>query len=482
MSPLERLAAAFGLLFIILSTFMGYLYGTENSVLELSDASHAELQHAREGERLAVCNHGLLDYKWRLRECISNKTHLSRLSTLASMVSNASLRAQLETDMPEVIAALQTTRSPESELSPRGLLSALLEEASRLHLLHAALVEQCPASALSILDAPTSSAPRASYPPPPYPPNASAPLWSRGWHRLIGACRMPERYYAEYGTERRASGEELRAVGGCPLVWVRSMTGTPNNDPTEFVKHVLPSMTRPFTLVTTDGDNAQPSAVAGYERLLEHPNLVAWYVQNYDGTGHPKLRGVPIGFDLHTPHPKFRQFDAGFAQAREVRQRHLGRPRTFGVLFDAMGTSHGERWVAAQQLECTPHMHFGRMPPTDLWEEYGTWTFGVSPRGNGLDCHRTWEMIYMGMVPIVKSSSIDVLFDGLPVLIVKEWRDVCRLDLRAEYERLKPLLPAPEEVFTIGHWVPTVPQADGTVEGRLSPPRQAPEARRVSLR
>ena len=49
---------------------------------------------------------------------------------------------------------------------------------------------------------------------------------------------------------------------------------------------------------------------------------------------------------------------------------------------------------------------------TDVWEHYGngTFKFGVSPRGNGLDTHRTWEMLFFGMVPIVLSSSLNRLF------------------------------------------------------------------------
>ena len=50
--------------------------------------------------------------------------------------------------------------------------------------------------------------------------------------------------------------------------------------------------------------------------------------------------------------------------------------------------------------------------------------FVISPHGNGLDCHRTWEALSLGCIPIVKSSGIDSLYDGLPVLIVNKWSDI----------------------------------------------------------
>ena len=50
--------------------------------------------------------------------------------------------------------------------------------------------------------------------------------------------------------------------------------------------------------------------------------------------------------------------------------------------------------------------------------------FVVSPHGNGLDCHRTWEAIMLGCIPIVKSSSLNRLFYDLPVLIINEWDEL----------------------------------------------------------
>lgn len=47
--------------------------------------------------------------------------------------------------------------------------------------------------------------------------------------------------------------------------------------------------------------------------------------------------------------------------------------------------------------------------------------FTVSPPGNGLDCHRTWEAIYAGSVPIVLRSAWSFADRQLPVLVVDDW-------------------------------------------------------------
>lgn len=49
--------------------------------------------------------------------------------------------------------------------------------------------------------------------------------------------------------------------------------------------------------------------------------------------------------------------------------------------------------------------------------------FVVSPPGNGPDCHRTWEAMYAGAVPIVLLKSWPFAHLKLPVLAVRGWAE-----------------------------------------------------------
>ena len=54
--------------------------------------------------------------------------------------------------------------------------------------------------------------------------------------------------------------------------------------------------------------------------------------------------------------------------------------------------------------------------------------FVISPSGNGPDCHRTWEAIYLGCVPVVLRSSLSEEFTtNLPILAVDHWSDFFNL-------------------------------------------------------
>jgi hypothetical protein len=63
-----------------------------------------------------------------------------------------------------------------------------------------------------------------------------------------------------------------------------------------------------------------------------------------------------------------------------------------------------------------------RLSQSAIWKRYAQYPFVVSARGNGLDCHRTWELLYLGCIVITKTSSLDPLFSKLPVVIVDDWK------------------------------------------------------------
>lgn len=56
-----------------------------------------------------------------------------------------------------------------------------------------------------------------------------------------------------------------------------------------------------------------------------------------------------------------------------------------------------------------------------FFESHCKWT--VSPSGNGLDSHRTWESLYLGCIPIVEKHFIYDTFN-LPILQVNSWSDL----------------------------------------------------------
>ena len=71
--------------------------------------------------------------------------------------------------------------------------------------------------------------------------------------------------------------------------------------------------------------------------------------------------------------------------------------------------------------------------------------FVISPPGNGVDCHRTWEAIYMGAVPVVLRDRLAAsLAEDMPILCVDSYEEILDLSddqLRAKYDALVKLTP-----------------------------------------
>ena len=62
--------------------------------------------------------------------------------------------------------------------------------------------------------------------------------------------------------------------------------------------------------------------------------------------------------------------------------------------------------------------------------------FILCPRGNAIDCHRNWEVLYMRRVPVLKRDEyLEVLFKDYPVLFVDKYSDITK-DLLLENEHL----------------------------------------------
>ena len=75
-----------------------------------------------------------------------------------------------------------------------------------------------------------------------------------------------------------------------------------------------------------------------------------------------------------------------------------------------------------------------RMHPRSIHKLMRKSLFVPSPAGNGLDCHRTWEALYLGAIPVVLKSEFcgDATW---PVHLIDDWDEIIKLS-RAELEAL----------------------------------------------
>lgn len=83
--------------------------------------------------------------------------------------------------------------------------------------------------------------------------------------------------------------------------------------------------------------------------------------------------------------------------------------------------------------------------------------FVISPPGNGSDCHRTWESIYLGAVPVVLRQHFPESFSRvLPVLAVDKYEDFLDLTDAELHENFCELKKRPIDLALMSHWYRTI--------------------------
>lgn len=237
----------------------------------------------------------------------------------------------------------------------------------------------------------------------------------------------------------RFAASAYASIGDGDLVWVR-VTALP-----QFVDEVLPHVDARFALVTGDEDWSIPSGFERSREIIENPNVVCWFSQNYDGSDDSgKIFPIPIGLDFHTISGRHKwghwqatpdQQEAELVELRTQMPSNVDRLVRAHADFHFNkrdNAFHGEtRHTIEALLRTSPCVEFQsrKLSRFELWRQKTRYAFVISPHGHGLDCHRTWESLALGNIVIVKRSSLDALYEGLPVVIVDDWREITEHNL-----------------------------------------------------
>lgn len=203
----------------------------------------------------------------------------------------------------------------------------------------------------------------------------------------------------------------------------------------------------PFVLVTNDTDYTVPEDIFRspdeFETFLNNPYLIRWYSQN-TSVQTDKLVPLPIGLDYHTMAPK-----VSVVEQERILRNILSETVPFWERIPQIynncttDTYYNRRYAKHRKtaLDMIPqdliHNQLTRISREDTWHNTVKYTFVLSPPGNGYDCHRTWESLVLGSIPIVLSTPIDHVFSELPVWIVKSWNEVTHENMMEVIQQFK---------------------------------------------
>ena len=207
-------------------------------------------------------------------------------------------------------------------------------------------------------------------------------------------------------------------------------------------------------LVSGDADECCPmelfSTEFEFKLFIENEKIIHWFSQNLI-ISHAKMTKMPIGLDYHTmiisdvwgksisPLEQEKQLLNLRNSALPFYERI---PKIYSNFHFSIHTKFAkDRTDAISQIpKNLIYYEPSRTERYETWQNQSKYTFVASPHGNGLDCHRTWEALCLGCIVIVKRSSLDELYNGLPVLIVQEWSYITEkilLETMVNYKKMQ---------------------------------------------
>lgn len=196
-------------------------------------------------------------------------------------------------------------------------------------------------------------------------------------------------------------------------------TGVTNEIPIYFVKtdyiHSFFTSYKPnhkYKIITHNSD--YPIDIK-FLNILEDTNLISWFGQNIN-FNHKKLNSIPIGIANEI-------WEHGNEEVLlKIISQEIKKNKLIHCSFD-INTNRYERTQCVHAMNRNGLVMNQREKFEDYLRNLSRSFFSLSPNGNGVDCHKLWESLYLKTIPIVTSSVNIQFYKNLPILVIPSWSE-----------------------------------------------------------
>lgn len=225
-----------------------------------------------------------------------------------------------------------------------------------------------------------------------------------------------------------------------------------------FERKILPKIRIPFVLVTGDCDDG----IKGHLKIVKNKYLLHWFAQNCD-VYHKKISILPIGFDYGSLIFKdifLESKKSAKEQEKEFEQiitKNLERENRIFANFH-LNITHPRRLEIYCRLKNNKNIFWQekKLPRTESWKLQKKFDFVFSPRGNGIDCHRTWEALILDQIPVVEKTNtpLDDLHKKFPIVMLNSLSEINEKNLKIwKKEYQKKFTPEVKRMLTNEYWI-----------------------------
>jgi len=189
--------------------------------------------------------------------------------------------------------------------------------------------------------------------------------------------------------------------------------------------NIIKDYEKPFILLSHNGDMGfKQSDVDNIPKCIKK-----WFGQNIDAVNTNEICSLPIGLERkfwsvksHGKHGnKHNKIEAYSSQ-------NLDKKYMCYLNFNTKTNKNKREWIPpyfSKYEWCYIRMGGWLGNIDNYLKECKESDFVLCPDGNGIDCHRNWEMLYIGVIPIIERSYFhEKIYGDLPVLIVDSFKDL----------------------------------------------------------
>ena len=196
---------------------------------------------------------------------------------------------------------------------------------------------------------------------------------------------------------------------------------------TYFFQNIIPFFRNSIVLIIIETDIVYLTS-----EWLEHKNIEYCYTWNKP-FHHYKLYALPIGLNFK------RQFHSISTWLLNNKKKSVENKKLLCVNCDVNTNETRKKYIDKARKEWSSFCELiepiqplsSTMIPSivdrkikidvtnpECYDKWNNYKFILSPPGTGIDCHRTWEAVLVGVIPIVLSSTLNELYYDLPIVVV----------------------------------------------------------------
>ncbi|MEI8327963.1 MAG: hypothetical protein WCG02_02395 [Candidatus Taylorbacteria bacterium] len=215
----------------------------------------------------------------------------------------------------------------------------------------------------------------------------------------------------------------------------------------KYFSEIHPSITNPYKLITHNGD----WNITDKELRFIDDKIIHWFAQNVL-TNHPRVTPIPIGLE------NMSYANAGYIPLyTNSILKKIGRlPRILAAFNVASNFKDRNEAMKILRDDIKVDVISKRPDQPGYVSRVRKYCFIASPPGNGDDCIRTWESMYLGAIPIVIESVGNEYFRnlGLPLMILDKWsklKGLSEYDLQKKYDLI--MSQADRRALFMDYWI-----------------------------